>query len=283
VNLRRALLSVAYAGYRATPSQTVRRLAFNAFARSVRNRRTVATVGGVRYDLDLGELIDLNVFLEQFEPDITAAIRRFTRPGATVLDIGANVGAHTFLFAKLAGPSGRVFAFEPTDYAFAKLKRNLALNDLPQIVAYKLALSDRALEPQSVNFRSSWLTGGGRKDGPSTVSFETLDAWSRDHDVDRIDLVKLDVDGNEFPIVKGGLNTIAASKPVMLCEAVGPHFDDETRNPYRILNELGYRFHDMKSGAAITLDDMRARLPRNDPGMTVSMNVLALPEGAVSP
>jgi FkbM family methyltransferase len=272
---RRPFVSFARRVYRAVPFLPVRQLMYNAFARLVRNRRTMATVDGLVFDLDLGELIDLSLFLQQYEPDVTAAIRRHTRAGMTIVDIGANIGAHTLLFAKLTGSGGRVIAFEPTDFAFSKLKRNLSLNDAAHVEAVKLALSDSDLPPREVNFRSSWRTDGSRRDGVSTVAFQRLDAWSEQTKLGKIDLVKIDVDGNEFPLIVGGRETIARNRPLILMEAVGPHFDDAMRNPFAVLRELGYRFWDLKSGEEQTVEQMAARLPRNDPGMTKSFNVVA--------
>jgi FkbM family methyltransferase len=273
----RALVSVARACYRAMPLRAVRKLAFAAFARAVRNRRTVSTVGEARFDLDLGETIDLSLFLGQYEPEVAAGIRRYTPRGATVFDIGANIGAHTLLLAALVGREGRVIAFEPTDYAFRKLTRNLALNDVPQVEAVQLALSDRRSELEDVNFRSSWRTDGGRKDGRTSVRFDTLDAWCAEKQIGGVDLIKVDVDGNEFPLISGARRTISQYRPVLLMEAVGPHFDNDARNPYRVLSELEYRFRLLKSGAEMTVETMRESLPRNDAAMSVSLNVLAIP------
>ncbi|MBX6324228.1 MAG: FkbM family methyltransferase, partial [Rhodospirillaceae bacterium] len=83
---------------------------------------------GVRWELDLREGIDLAVYLNLYERATSRAIARHLRAGAVALDIGANIGAHTLPMARRVGPAGRVVAFEPTDYAFAKLRRNVGLN-----------------------------------------------------------------------------------------------------------------------------------------------------------
>jgi len=271
----RLLVRAARVLYRSMPLHAVRKLMYGAYARAVRNRRTIATIDGIVFDLDLGELIDISLYLQQYEPDVTAAIERFTRPGMTIVDIGANIGAHALRFAKLAGPSGKVIAFEPTDFAFAKLERNIALNSFANVKPVKLALSDAPAPAQQVNFRSSWRTDGSRKDGPSTVAFERLDDWAARNELSRVDLMKIDVDGNEFPLVAGGRETIRRTKPLMLMEVVGPHFDDPARNPFAILRDLGYRFRELNSGEELTLDAMAARLPKNDVGMTTSFNIVA--------
>jgi FkbM family methyltransferase len=273
--MSRPFISAAQAIYRAIPSHRLRELAFRTFARLVRKRRVVRTIEGMTFDLDLSELIDLGLYLQQWEPDVTGAIIRYTRPGMTVLDIGANIGAHTLRFARLAGREGRVIAYEPTEFAYAKLRRNLSLNDMPQVDAVQVALSDEPLPPQEVNFRASWQTDGSHKDGPTRVAFERLDDSLERLGVMSVDLIKIDVDGNEFHLLAGGRRMIERDRPLMLLEAIGPHFDDEARNPFRILHELGYRFWLLEGGREVTVEQMRDMLPRNDTHMTTSFNVLA--------
>jgi tRNA G37 N-methylase Trm5 len=91
--------------------------------------RTVVARDGITYDLDLAQGIDFAIFLGNiYERQTKSALRKLVSPGSLVLDIGANIGAHTLHLAQLVGPGGRVMAFEPTDFAFRKLGRNLELN-----------------------------------------------------------------------------------------------------------------------------------------------------------
>ena len=101
------------------------------------------TRGGVRWNLDLGEGIDFAIWLRGcFEPSTLHALQRLVRPGATVLDIGANVGAHTLHLAAAVGSTGRVLAFEPVAESFRKLRTNVAAN--PSLAAAGRAASDDA-------------------------------------------------------------------------------------------------------------------------------------------
>ena len=94
-----------------------------------RDKEVEVSRGGLRWRLDLREGIDLSIYLlGSFEPSVTKSYRRLVSPGDVVLDIGANVGSHTLPLARAVGDSGRVFAFEPTGWAFSKLQTNLALN-----------------------------------------------------------------------------------------------------------------------------------------------------------
>jgi FkbM family methyltransferase len=275
----RAIINAGIAAYRALP-RPIRSFAAGVVQSALRRRRTTTVVGGIRYELDLAEVIDLNLYLDTFEPEVTAAVRRYTKPGMTVLDIGANIGAHALRFAQLTGPGGRVIAFEPTEFAFRKLKRNAELNDFPQLEMVHIALSDQTLPAQRVNFRSSWRTDGSRADGESTVDFMPLDAWCREHALTYVDLIKIDVDGNEYPIFAGGREIIASSRPPILMEAVSPHFTSAATNPFLFLAELGYTYAAIGDGRPLTIDEIRNMLPADDAGMTLSINVLALPPGA---
>ncbi|MCA1733334.1 MAG: FkbM family methyltransferase [Acidobacteria bacterium] len=88
---------------------------------------------GIRYEIDFREGIDLSLFLfGTFQRHILRTIRRVVPPDGTILDVGANVGAIT-LPAAAHVAEGRVYAFEPTDFAWRKLQRNLVLN--PQLAS----------------------------------------------------------------------------------------------------------------------------------------------------
>jgi len=274
----RVLVRVARAIYRGTPVPAIRRLYFGTFCRVMRDKRIRASIGGSAFDLDLGEMIDVALFLEQYEPDVGAALARHCRPGMTVLDIGANIGAHTLRLGRLVTPAGAVYAFEPTDFAFNKLKQNISLNHAPHVHPVKVALSDRTVARQVIKYRASWTTSGRRKDGESIVDFVRLDDWSAASGVDQIDLIKIDIDGNEFEALAGGMQLIERSLPVIVMEAVWSHFADKGRNPFVLLERAGYSFQDAKSDVEYaTAEDVERLFPHADPEMTTSFNVIARP------
>jgi FkbM family methyltransferase len=276
--MTRPVIRMARMLYRATPVPAVRRLYFDAFCRVMRGRRVRATVDGLTFDLDLGEMIDVGVYLEQYEPDVKAALKRHCRPGMTVLDIGANIGAHTLAMGKLVTETGAVYAFEPTDFAYQKLAQNLTLNDAPQVHAVKAALGDVTSERQQVNYRASWRTAGGRQDGTAIVDFVRLDDWCIRNGVEAVGLIKVDIDGNEFPALSGGTRLLERCRPVLVMEAGWPHFADESRNPFSLLQSLGYSFRNARTGDEYRDVAAMARVfPDHDPEMTTSINVVATP------
>ena len=115
---------------------------------------------GARFDGVLPDLIHTYLlFFGVWEPVITAYIRSVLRPGDTVIDIGANVGAHALLAAHLVGPTGQVHAIEASPSIFRRLQANLAANGVHNVTAYNFAASDRD-GTVTVFLHDAWNAGG---------------------------------------------------------------------------------------------------------------------------
>jgi FkbM family methyltransferase len=267
------------------------RLAYRtiAFARGLvgLGDRVEVTRDGLRYDLDLSQAIDLTIFvMGRFEPSTVAAFRRHVKPGATVLDIGANIGAHTLQLARLVGADGRVLSFEPTDFAFAKLRRNLDLN--PQIarqataLQYFLTAADANTLPDSLY--SSWSlprTPGahekhlGLRMATAGARGATLDRVLADQGVARVDLVKLDVDGFECDVLAGANNMIGRDRPTFVMEIMPYGLVEQGASLEQLLNvfrSFGYRLYDERTEAALPTD---AKVLERMIGEGASINVIA--------
>lgn len=271
------LIKIAKIIYKKTPLLSVRKFLFETYARIVRGRRVVSNIDGVVFDLELGELIDLALYLDKFEPSVVKAIKEFCKPGMVVLDIGANIGAHCMRLGSIVGDKGRVYAFEPTTIAFTKLERNLALNSQLNVKIFRLALSNETQTKCTISFRSSWRTDGSQKDSKCDVDFVKLDDWAKNNGVNCVDLIKLDVDGNEYGVLAGGMELLKRSRPIFLMEMVGPHFADSTKNPFLLLESMGYGFSNIDTGTKYSgAEEMSHLIASDDDNMTTSMNILAV-------
>jgi FkbM family methyltransferase len=192
--------------------------------------RTVVARDGITYDLDLAQGIDFAIFLGNiYERQTKSALRKLVSPGSLVLDIGANIGAHTLHLAQLVGPGGRVMAFEPTDFAFRKLGRNLELNPslAARVDAYHcfLTASDGANVPEAIY--SSWPLAKqsglhakhlGREMLTEQAQSRSLDSMLNEHGDRRVQLVKLDVDGFECDVLAGATAMLREVRPVFVME-----------------------------------------------------------------
>jgi FkbM family methyltransferase len=141
-----------------------------------------------------------------------AALKQCVRPGATVLDIGANVGSYTLLFASWAGPSGRVFAFEPASASRLGLARHLAINALTDRVTVRSeAISDRM---GTASFLDAGTHGDNRivpnaAEGSRWVAATSIDDFCAAARVTP-DVIKIDIEGAELAALRGARRVIAS-------------------------------------------------------------------------
>lgn len=158
------------------------------------------------------------------------------QPGATVIDVGANIGCFTITAAMLAGPTGRVIAIEPEESTYQQLLRNIKLNRLNNVTALRLAIG--ATEGEIVLhsdpnrlFSSVFSSVNGRpiKGSDQRVPMMTLDALMEKYQVERCDYLKLDCEGAEHEIV-ASMSRATASRVAQITMEVHkiPGFDSET-------------------------------------------------------
>ncbi len=194
------------------------------------NHRCVVSRRGLTWQLDLTEGIDFSIYLMGgFELKTLAAYQMLVPNGAVVLDIGANVGAHTLPLAQLVGPLGRVYAMEPTTFAFEKLIANLALNAalVPRVTPLQAFIVPSDVTVIESEVYSSWpLVGGSNLHDTHCGQKRTTDgavALSIDGLVERfsiasVDFMKIDVDGHEPGVLLGARHTLQTRRPTILME-----------------------------------------------------------------
>ena len=128
------------------------------------------------------------------------------RPGDTVVDIGANIGAFTVLAAKTIGPSGRVIAFEPIPHTFERLRENVALNSLQNVECRRAAVGAQegtlTLRVASKSAYASAYIEGDRsaEESLQIVPCVTLEQVCRGEGIGRVHLLKVDCEGSEHEI-----------------------------------------------------------------------------------
>jgi len=183
------------------------------------------TPEGYLFPLDRGTLLGWYIhFFGSYEPEVRDQFRRWLRPGDVAIDVGANVGWHTLLMANLVGTEGRVYAFEPNETTRARLLAAIDMNGLTQVVVDPRAASDG---PGAVGFQAPvagdvWDgTGrlvGDRTSGNARVDCVTLDTFAADRGLDRLALVKIDVEGWELSVLRGARLVLETLRPVLLFE-----------------------------------------------------------------
>jgi FkbM family methyltransferase len=165
-------------------------------------------------------------FFGSYEPELRDIMRAVLPVGGTAVDVGANAGWHTLLMARLVGPGGRVLAVEPNPSVRQHLLRNLAINAVTQVEVDGAALAEAA---GTLNFvapaaddpasASGHVVSNGLAPAEAIrVVASTLDALVADKKLDRIDLLKIDAEGFEWPILQGAERSIARFRPAIIFE-----------------------------------------------------------------
>jgi FkbM family methyltransferase len=181
---------------------------------------------GVVMDLHLSESIEWAIYYNAFEILCTRAILSRLGPGSVFLDIGANVGYYSLMAHRRVGPGGRVLSFEPNPPTLAKLRRNIALSGAEGIEVFDVALSDRDEEVSIFCPTDAAQHSHGeaslRRQGWSDYDRAEVHATRLDDalpgDLDRLDFVKIDVEGAELLAFRGAEKTIKRFRPVILME-----------------------------------------------------------------
>ena len=144
------------------------------------------------------------------------------KPGMICFDVGANIGLYTLLFAKAVGPSGYVHAFEPEPKNYRRLLVNLALNRFDHVTANQAAVFSKSqtvtlnVYPDSLHAWHSLgrpdLHSPGEMTPPEaqlSVAAVSLDDYCRARGVERIDYLKIDVEGAELDVLNGAESLLA--------------------------------------------------------------------------
>jgi len=161
------------------------------------------------------------------EPEMTV-LRHLVPAGGCAIDLGANFGSYTKLLAEGVGDGGVVYAFEPIPSTFQVLRSNVERLGLSNVEAFPVAASDVAAFVEMVVPR--YATGGvnlyeariGRPSrGEATVRVTTVRLDDVFADLDRVDVIKCDVEGHELGVLKGADRLLHRCRPAWLMELSG--------------------------------------------------------------
>jgi FkbM family methyltransferase len=195
----------------------------------------------LRLDDHLQRLMYMDILHHDWLPVLPAALK----PGGSFVDIGANIGYFTLIAAGLVGAGGRVIAIEPIPRTSDRLRANIALNGFTQVqvepYALGAAVGTLALHCPPPGKHQDYLVTGVEIPGweavsvPCTTLDEAFLAWGLPH----IDLLKIDVEGGEPQVIRGGRALLASGRVrALVCEVSGVHLAIGGMTPEDLVADL---------------------------------------------
>lgn len=196
------------------------------------------------------DLLFVNNFFEKHidEGPFLDLLLKALGPGDTFYDVGANFGIYSIFAGKKIGMKGKVFAFEPEKNSYAKLIRNAAINNLSNIVPFNLALGDRFGEG-ALFLNERMGLGVSSLIEMADYKFHQMtrvvpgDFWVKEKELPVPKVVKVDVEGYEFAVLKGLQRTLSEKDCLfLLCELHSVLYPQGTRweEVIRFIKDLGF-------------------------------------------
>ncbi|MCZ4221791.1 FkbM family methyltransferase [Pedobacter rhodius] len=211
------------------------------------------------------------VYTGDYEPELKKIFKSIINPGDYILDVGANIGFHTLYFAQLTGGKGLVTAFEPIPDNYKSLNNNIQLNNFSNIITHNVALSNKKEQISiQVDLKS---TNPGAYNLFELNGDVPIECVVGDDIVDnqKVDFIKIDVEGYESYVLDGLIETIKKNKPKIIFEFDQDYHRKTSRSEDYILfllASLGYQFQYINRDGLKTIESFKN---------LVSGNILALP------
>jgi FkbM family methyltransferase len=188
----------------------------------------------------------------EYEPVEARMLASMAEGAGVVFDVGANMGFYALSWASKLAPGGKIHVFEPVPTTFERLIRNIEINDMgDRVIANNSGLADRV---STMTMYLPSFSGSGAASladlHPAESSVEvqvpigTLDEYMTIKDVRALDFMKVDVEGAELLVLKGGARSIAEHRPFLFLELLrkwSKPFGYHPNDVIKMLTELGYR------------------------------------------
>jgi FkbM family methyltransferase len=223
----------AFALYRKNPRLLARKIGAKTRRRFFGlppSRPGTIKLGNVLFPLDAGlGPHSETMYYGDYAPEIALLLEKFLRPGMTFLDVGANVGYFSAFALNLIGIQGRVYSFEPVPAFFARLENVAKLNPQYHLRCNQVALGDKPCTQMisvcgKQNIGWNTMVPGFMDSSAASevlpVNVQRLDTYLSDESIGGVDLIKIDVEGFELPVLRGaeGFLKNPRNRPPIICE-----------------------------------------------------------------
>lgn len=229
-------------------------------------------IEGRKMYLDKDDSLKLSLF--PYAVEVTEIMKREIKKGDTVVDMGANIGYFTCLFAQLVGETGKVFAFEPETKNFEILKKNVEANGYKNVTIEQKAVADKTQKITmylSNSPKDHRIYSYDQNRDSIEIDGITLDDYFKNYDK-KIDFIKSNIQGADCGAIQGMRNIIKKSKPELkiiteFTPSMLKGFGTDPGECLDLLLEEGFKFFDVrlyeKKAIPISKDELLERYPSN--------------------
>ena len=195
------------------------------------------------------------------------------KPNTIMIEVGANIGTHTMALAKLVGENGRVYAFEPQRIVFQTLCANMALNSITNVEAFQVAVSNEKGHIMIPDFDYAKENNFGGIELDKFTQGRKVPKVKLDNflELDRLDFMKIDVEGMEQSVIEGAVDMIEKFKPILYVE------NDRVEKSENLLKSIKLMGYDIYAhNPRLFNPENYAKNPENIFGNIVSKNILCI-------
>jgi FkbM family methyltransferase len=187
------------------------------------------------------------LFNGTYEPELLKEIKTSLNIGSNFIDGGANIGFFSLVASKIVGPSGVIISFEPTPLTSSFLKKNIKINNVNNIIVseYGLSSSKKQLpfllsnNPEGNAIISDKIVNSSDASQVIKISTISIDEFCVEKNILKVDLIKLDIEGQELEAIKGAKKTLLANQNIkIIFELNIAHSKDGIEYAKEIYNEL---------------------------------------------
>ena len=219
-----------------------------------------------------------------YEPNTLRLLRKLLQPGDVFLDVGANAGVFSLVAARCVGAEGHVYSFEPSEREHTRLCDAIQLNHLEGIIRPIRSAVGAHTGSETLRVAAEPYTGhntlgsrfsyeGVETSRMESIEMTTLDEFARRHELARIDLIKLDIEGAESAALAGAAGILRRHRPVLVIEVFSrslASFGASVAEIQEHLRHADYRL--------FAIDDDTAELKPLDDLMAIDeQNIVAVP------
>lgn len=182
------------------------------------------------------------------EPLTTKIILEELSDNMNCVDIGSNIGYYVLLENMKIGKNGKIWAIEPSPENFSTLEENIRLQNTENIKAFNFAIGDKNGEIEFViSKKSNWSKVKSENESVDSedkvinVPLKTLDSFAKENNLERVNLLRMDVEGYENKIILGAIQFLNQFKPIVMLEIHKMIMGEkETRKILEKFKEINY-------------------------------------------